>query len=70
MKDIDPNKDCHEYCFYGSVCKRYKFHHGSNGKDPYDCPAYYKIEDLTMEAHDNAREDRYLAEREEREEEW
>ena len=64
---LDPNKNCHEYCVYGKTCK---FSEGYNGKDPDDCPAYYKIDDLMMEARDLAREDKYLAEREEREEEW
>lgn len=68
--DIDKTKDCHEYCHYGSVCKKYQFCPGAIGKDPDDCPAYFKIDDLMMEAHDMAREDKYLAEREEREEEW
>lgn len=64
---VNPNKNCHEYCMYGSTCK---FSEGAAGKDPDECPAFYKIDDLMMEARDLANEDRYFAEREEKEEEW
>ena len=67
---VDPNRDCHEYCPNGIVCKKYDFSPGCIGKDPDDCPAFYKIDDLKMEARDMANEDRWFAEREEREEEW
>ena len=62
MKDIDPNKNCHEYCPYSRLCKYAK---GSNGMDPDDCGTYYKIDDILAEARDIAREQRRELEEEE-----
>lgn len=64
MKDIDPNKNCHEYCRYGKQCRYIK---GSNGMDPDECAMYYKIDDIMLEARDMAREDRIARGEEERE---
>ena len=44
---IDPNKNCHEYCIYRKMCRYAK---GENGKDPYDCGTFYKLDDLNNEA--------------------
>lgn len=55
MGDIDPNKNCHEYCRYGKYCRYVK---GSNGADPDECAMYYKIDDLMNDARDIEREQR------------
>lgn len=55
MNDIDPNKNCHEYCRYGKQCRYLK---GSNGMDPDECAMYYKIEDIMMDARDIEKEQR------------
>jgi len=47
MNDIDPNKNCHEYCRYAKCCRYLK---GENGLDPDNCYMSYKIEDLLQEA--------------------
>lgn len=60
--DIDPNKNCHEYCRYRKQCR---YEDGSNGKDPDNCPMYYKIDDIMNEARDMAREDRKRRDEEE-----
>ena len=46
---INSNKNCHEYCRYAKMCR---YCDGYNGKDPEDCPMYYKIDDLLMDAKD------------------
>ena len=46
---VDPNKNCHDYCPYGRMCRYVK---GENGLDPYDCCMYYKLDDLNNEAKD------------------
>ena len=46
---IDPNKNCHEYCTYGKMCRYCK---GENGMDPYECGMFYKLDDLNNEAKD------------------
>ena len=53
MKDIDPNKNCHEYCRYGKQCRYLK---GGNGVNPDDCAMYYKIDDIMMDAREIERE--------------
>jgi len=55
MKDIDPNKNCHEYCRYGKQCRYLK---GSNGMDPDECAMYYKIDDIMLEAREIEKEQR------------
>lgn len=55
MNDIDPNKNCHEYCRFGKQCRYLK---GENGFDPDECAMYYKIEDIMMDARDIAEEER------------
>ena len=55
MNNIDPNKNCHEYCRYAKCCRYLK---GANGVDPEECAMYYKIEDLIEEARDVERERR------------
>ena len=61
MTNIDPNKNCHEYCSYGKMCRYCK---GSIGADPDECAMWYKLDDLMNEARDNAREDRIRREKE------
>ena len=55
MSNIDPNKNCHEYCLYGKMCRYAK---GENGLDPYECGTYYKLDDIESEARDIAMEQR------------
>lgn len=55
MYDIDPSKNCHEYCRYGKQCRYLK---GGNGVNPDDCGMYYKIDDIMQEAREIAREER------------
>lgn len=57
MYNIDPNKNCHEYCSYGKMCRYVK---GSNGADPEGCAMWYKIDDLMNEARDIEREQRRI----------
>lgn len=52
---VDPNKNCHEYCRYSRKCKYWK---GSNGAVPEDCAIYYKIEDILADARDILIEER------------
>ena len=47
MKNIDPEKNCHEYCPVAKCCRYLK---GENGYDPDDCYMRYKIEDLLQDA--------------------
>ena len=61
MKNIDPNKNCHEYCSYGKMCRYCK---GSNGADPDECAMWYKLDDLMNEARDIEREQRMQREKE------
>lgn len=61
MKNIDPNKNCHEYCSYGKMCRYCK---GSNGMDPDECAMFYKLDDLMNEARDIEREERRKREEE------
>jgi len=49
VRDIDPNKNCHEYCRFAKCCRYAK---GENGLDPEECGWAYKIEDLLNEAKD------------------
>lgn len=55
MSDIDKNKNCHEYCHYGRMCRYAK---GSNGIDPNECGMYYKLDDLMNDARDIEQEQR------------
>jgi len=57
MSNIDPNKNCHEYCTYRKQCR---YAEGSNGLDPEDCGMYYRLEDLMMEAREIEREQRRI----------
>lgn len=50
---IDPNKNCHEYCVYGKMCRYAK---GENGKNPDDCGTFYKLDDLNNEAKEIRKE--------------
>ena len=59
--DIDPNKNCHEYCRYGKQCR---YLTGGNGVDPDNCAMYYKIDDIMIEAREMAMEDRRRIEEE------
>ena len=61
MACVDPNKNCHEYCSYGKMCR---YHKGSNGADPDECAMWYKLDDLMNEARDMDREDRMRREQE------
>ena len=61
MNNIDPNKNCHEYCSYGKMCRYVK---GSNGMDPDECAMWYKLDDLMNEARDIEREQRMQREKE------
>ena len=58
MHNIDPNKNCHEYCHYGKMCRYLK---GSNGVDPDECAMYYKLDDLMNEARDIEEEQKRAA---------
>ena len=58
MNDIDPNKNCHDYCPSAKMCRYEK---GSNGMDPYECAMYYKLDDLLNDARDMAEEQRRAA---------
>lgn len=55
MNNIDPNKNCHEYCHYRKQCRYAK---GQNGIDPEDCAMYWKIEDIMNDAQDILEEER------------
>lgn len=55
MSNIDPNKNCHEYCPVAKCCRFLK---GGNGIDPWECAMRDKIEDLIEDAR-TAREDQY-----------
>ena len=55
MNNIDPNKNCHEYCPLGKYCR---YANGSNGSDPYECGTYYKLEDIIADARDILEEQR------------
>ena len=54
MSNIDPNKNCHEYCPVGKCCR---FLAGSNGVDPEECAMRWKIEDLLQDARTASEED-------------
>ena len=47
--NIDQNKNCHEYCRYGKMCR---YLTGEIGVDPEECAMFYKIDDLLMDAKD------------------
>lgn len=65
MSNIDPNKNCHEYCPVAKCCR---YADGSNGMDYNECGTYYKILDLIEDAKDiKAEQER---ERGEEEEDW
>ena len=55
MNNIDPNKNCHEYCPIAKCC-RYAL--GSKGQDPEECGTYFKLLDLIEDAKDIRREQR------------
>lgn len=55
MQNLDPSKNCHEYCRYGKQCRYLK---GENGFDPDECAMYYKIDDIMMDAREIEREQR------------
>lgn len=55
MAEIDPNKNCHEYCHYRKQCRYAK---GQNGINPEDCAMYWKIEDIMNDAQDILEEQR------------
>lgn len=65
MGNVDPNKNCHEYCRFAKCCRYAK---GENGLDPEDCGWAFKIEDLLNEA-DEIREEQKKAFGED-EEDW
>ena len=68
MGEVDPNKNCHEYCRYAKYCRYQK---GSNGMNPDDCAMYYKIEDLIWDATQDDAAERAEREREfEEVEDW
>ena len=46
-EELDQNKNCHEYCPYGRMCR---YNKGSNGLNPDDCSMYYKLDDINNEA--------------------
>ena len=49
MSNIDPNKNCHEYCRFAKMCRYAK---GSNGQDPDECGTAYKLEDILQESRE------------------
>lgn len=55
MYSIDPNKNCHEYCSYGKMCRYCK---GSNGADPDECAMWYKLDDLMNDARSELEDER------------
>ena len=55
MNNIDPNKNCHEYCRLAKCCR---FAEGSNGQDPEECGTFYKLDDLLNDAKDILEEQR------------
>ena len=54
-------RNCHEYCIYGKMCRYCK---GEVGTDPYDCSMYYKLDDLNNDAKDIENEQLKARERE------
>lgn len=46
MSEIDPNKNCHNYCHYRKQCRYAK---GENGIDPEECAMYWRIDDIVNE---------------------
>lgn len=57
MNNIIPDKNCHEYCWYGKYCRYLK---GEIGADPEECAMYYKIEEIEAEAKEIEREQRRI----------
>lgn len=57
MYNIDPNKNCHDYCRFGKLCRYAK---GENGADPEECGTYYKLEDIEAEAREIQLEQRRI----------
>ena len=55
MHNIDPNKNCHNYCPYRKQCRYAK---GENGINPEDCAMYWKIDDIMNETDDIREEQR------------
>ena len=54
---IEATTNCHERCRYSKECFRLFECKGSNRKDfPDECALYYKLDDLSMEARDIAKE--------------
>lgn len=53
--DDKANKNCHEYCPYGKMCRYCK---GEIGLIVDECSMYYKLDDLMNEARDIEREER------------
>jgi hypothetical protein len=55
MSDIDPNKNCHEYCRLAKYCR---YIEGGTGIDPEDCAMLCKIEDILADAREIEMEQR------------
>ena len=53
--DDKANKNCHEYCPYGKMCRYVK---GEIGMDIYECSMYYKLDDIANDARDILEEQR------------
>ena len=51
--DDKANKNCHEYCPYGKMCRYCK---GENGLIVDESSMYYKLDDLNNEAKEIERE--------------
>lgn len=50
-------RNCHEYCHYAQDCHVVMHGHpGTIGMNPEECAAYYKIEDLRLDAEDAMRD--------------
>ena len=56
--NIDPTKNCHEYCSYRKLCV---YVDGAVGFDPDECAMLYKLDDLMNEARDVEEEQKRAA---------
>ena len=53
--DDKANKNCHEYCPYGKMCRYVK---GEIGLVVDECSMYYKLDDIANDARDILEEQR------------
>ena len=47
------DNNCHKRCKYGKICR---YDDGDEQRDPTECPMYFKLDDLMMDAEDIRRE--------------